>query len=963
MSNIDHPPPELVLGTRLNSRVPEADQQRQRAEVEEILRRLCGQPGVILADEVGMGKTFVALAVAYCFAVLSARGAVIIMVPANLIDKWTQDLHTFCDLYLDNRRAVDRDRATRKELTDPTAVRYGVARHSVDLMKLLDDAPRERCHLIFLAHGAMSRRQTDKWIRLTLIAEALRRHGRGKASRLIQVKSQIHRFLAELLGALGEERAQEKGQGLWEKLLRTDPGAWKDIYNRAVRNDHKKLGDDPVPKAVVRALPRVDLKALAEKLEDMPLRARGGESRVSERLDDIRVALRGVEEELWKDLLAQAQWRSPLLVMDEAHHLKNPGTALARQLRSPDLEKDLRTGDGAMAKAFDRMLFLTATPFQLGHHELVRVLERFEDVRWDAQLGDPEDFRRRIRALSECLNESQRSAIRLQQSWSRLSPDDCDGDGDAWWNRLLDLPRETMNKRQAAVVDAYHAAKRGHDAAQQALQPWIVRYNKGVYWAGTHPPIPRRRRMDGAAVVGGDPASGLCIPPQQLLPFFLAARSAVNPRQDLLGEALSSSFEAFRFTRENRVPEKDEQDEPVATAALAHSRWYLDQFDEALETCSGTMHPKIDATVRKTVDLWETGEKVLVFAFYRHTCRALRVHISREIERRVIVCAQRRFRDNGQSRTPEEIKRTLDKIQNNYFDQSESAERSASPGRRAIDAALEEILRSHAAAFDKARVLPEQLTDLKNVMRSFLRTETTLVRCFPIVEVDDIDAPEAVAKTIHHCDGSGVSLRRKFDGFIEFLCAGCSSPEERDWYLEAARRTRTGGIGVKRDDDDDDDPDEKSGQGTLPNVRVAMGATRRDTRVGLMRAFNTPFFPDILVCSQVMGEGVDLQRFCRHIIHHDLDWNPSTIEQRTGRIDRLGCKAEGRHPIDVYLPYLAGTADERQYRVMSDRERWFRIVMGQDEVARLITPDSDGIIPLPDAISTALTFRLDLPPV
>jgi hypothetical protein len=58
------------------------------------------------------------------------------------------------------------------------------------------------------------------------------------------------------------------------------------------------------------------------------------------------------------------------------------------------------------------------------------------------------------------------------------------------------------------------------------------------------------------------------------------------------------------------------------------------------------------------------------------------------------------------------------------------------------------------------------------------------------------------------------------------------------------------------------------------------------------------------------GEGVDLQRFCRHVIHHDLDWNPSSIEQRTGRIDRLGCKAEGRSPILVYLPYLAGTADD-----------------------------------------------------
>jgi hypothetical protein len=109
-----------------------------------------------------------------------------------------------------------------------------------------------------------------------------------------------------------------------------------------------------------------------------------------------------------------------------------------------------------------------------------------------------------------------------------------------------------------------------------------------------------------------------------------------------------------------------------------------------------------------------------------------------------------------------------------------------------------------------------------------------------------------------------------------------------------------------------------------------------------------------------MGEGVDLQRFCRHVIHHDLDWNPSTIEQRTGRIDRLGCTAEGRQPIVVYLPYLAGTADERQYRVMSDRDKWFRVVMGQDEVARLITPESHGAVHLPEAISAELSFKLGI---
>src|SRR5262245_42088073 len=100
MTDIYSCPPELTLGARLNARVPEADQKRQRAEVEELLRRLCNQPGVVLADEVGMGKTFVALAVAYSVAIRSPRGPVIVMVPANLVDKWEQDLKTFCELYL-----------------------------------------------------------------------------------------------------------------------------------------------------------------------------------------------------------------------------------------------------------------------------------------------------------------------------------------------------------------------------------------------------------------------------------------------------------------------------------------------------------------------------------------------------------------------------------------------------------------------------------------------------------------------------------------------------------------------------------------------------------------------------------------------------------------------------------------------------------------------------------------------
>ena len=178
---------------------------------------------MILADEVGMEKTFVALAIAYSIATRSPRGPVIVMVPANLIDKWEQDLATFCELYLENRRRVCCHGAKRKDLIAPESVHYGTARHSVELMRLLDDPPRRHCHFILLAQGAMSRSQADKWVRLALISEALRRSGGDRAEKLVKVKGQIHRFLAELLWAIGVERAHDWGNELWKRLLNTEP--------------------------------------------------------------------------------------------------------------------------------------------------------------------------------------------------------------------------------------------------------------------------------------------------------------------------------------------------------------------------------------------------------------------------------------------------------------------------------------------------------------------------------------------------------------------------------------------------------------------------------------------------------------------------------------------------------------------------------------------------------------------
>lgn len=126
-----------------------------------------------------------------------------------------------------------------------------------------------------------------------------------------------------------------------------------------------------------------------------------------------------------------------------------------------------------------------------------------------------------------------------------------------------------------------------------------------------------------------------------------------------------------------------------------------------------------------------------------------------------------------------------------------------------------------------------------------------------------------------------------------------------------------------------------------------------------MLTFNTPFYPEILVASSAMAEGVDLHLNCRHIIHHDLCWNPSTLEQRTGRVDRIGAKAEAvGQSVQIYLPFIAETQDEKMYRVVMDRERWFSVVMGDDYKVDLQTTDKLAErIPFPAAAANALAFQ------
>lgn len=65
----------------------------------------------------------------------------------------------------------------------------------------------------------------------------------------------------------------------------------------------------------------------------------------------------------------------------------------------------------------------------------------------------------------------------------------------------------------------------------------------------------------------------------------------------------------------------------------------------------------------------------------------------------------------------------------------------------------------------------------------------------------------------------------------------------------------------------------------------------------------------ILLASEVGSEGVDLQ-FCRLLINYDLPWNPMRIEQRIGRLDRIGQKND---KILIWNMFHDTTIDKRIY--------------------------------------------------
>jgi superfamily II DNA or RNA helicase len=197
------------------------------------------------------------------------------------------------------------------------------------------------------------------------------------------------------------------------------------------------------------------------------------------------------------------------------------------------------------------------------------------------------------------------------------------------------------------------------------------------------------------------------------------------------------------------------------------------------------------------------------------------------------------------------------------------------------------------------------------VFRRVLMAEEFLLRYLADVERENATtwADYLTERYVKQLAGHLESLRDRVHAYLETLLRAQKNKALLDGYHRAAENRNV--------------------------AQLVKGDTQNRDRYFL--GFNTPYRPEILVSTSVGQEGIDLHRECRHVIHHDLCWNPAVIEQRTGRVDRIGSKVErerlgvqdGEGPtLEIAVPYLAATYDERMFEELYRRAQLFEVTLG-----------------------------------
>ena len=100
----------------------------------------------------------------------------------------------------------------------------------------------------------------------------------------------------------------------------------------------------------------------------------------------------------------------------------------------------------------------------------------------------------------------------------------------------------------------------------------------------------------------------------------------------------------------------------------------------------------------------------------------------------------------------------------------------------------------------------------------------------------------------------------------------------------------------------------------------AHSTPERDKRI---RAFHDDD-TSVLIATRAGSEGRNLQ-FCNVLVNYDLPWNPMVVEQRIGRLHRIGQKRE----VHIVNLAAAGTIESYILQLLDQKIKLFELVVGE----------------------------------
>ncbi len=126
--------------------------------------------------------------------------------------------------------------------------------------------------------------------------------------------------------------------------------------------------------------------------------------------------------------------------------------------------------------------------------------------------------------------------------------------------------------------------------------------------------------------------------------------------------------------------------------------------------------------------------------------------------------------------------------------------------------------------------------------------------------------------------------------------------------------------------------------GALLRQQQPVGGMFGQVNQTLVRQFRLPGYPFVLISTDLLQEGEDLHTFCNSVMHYGISWTPSSMEQRVGRVDRvrsltertlsaLDRDAREDEKLQVYFPHLQDTVEILQVQRVLERMNTFLRLM------------------------------------